>query len=47
LHVCLEDRDDRRAQRGRGGEVVVDKLGVRVDDRELGVRAATEQVAGA
>jgi hypothetical protein len=24
---------------------VVDEVGVRVDDRELGVRAATEQVA--
>jgi hypothetical protein len=46
LHVRLEDRHDRRAQRGRGGEVVVDEVGVRIDDRELGVRAATEQVAG-
>jgi hypothetical protein len=45
-HVCFEDRHDRRVQCGRGGEVVVDELGVRVDDRELGVRAATEQVAG-
>jgi hypothetical protein len=47
LHVRLEDRHDRRAQRGRVGKVAVDELGVRVDDRELGVRPATEQVAGA
>jgi len=47
LHVCLEDRHDRRVQCVRGGEVVVDEVGVRVDDRQLGVRATTEQVAGA
>jgi hypothetical protein len=46
LHVRLEDRHDWRTQRGRCGEVVVDEVGVRVDDRELGVRASTEQVAG-
>jgi hypothetical protein len=46
LHVRLEDRDDWRAQRRRSGEVAVDEVGVRVDDRELGVRAATEQLAG-
>jgi len=28
-------------------EVVVDEVDVRIDDRELCVRAATEQVAGA
>ena len=46
LHVRLEDRHNRRAQHGRGSEIGVDEVGVRVDDRELGVRAATEQVAG-
>jgi hypothetical protein len=46
LHVRLEDRHDGRAQRRRRGEVVIDDLGVRVDDRELGMPAATEQVAG-
>jgi hypothetical protein len=47
LHVSLEDRHDQRPQRCRGREIAVDEVGVRVDDRELGVRAATEQVAGA
>ena len=47
LHVRLEHRDDRRADRGRRREVVVDEIDVRVDDRELAVRRAAEQVAGA
>ena len=46
LHVRLEDRHDRCAQGGRCSEVVVDEVGVRVDDRQLGLRAATKQVAG-
>jgi hypothetical protein len=46
LHVRLEHRHDRCAQRGRCSEVIVDELGVRVDDRQLGLRAATKQVAG-
>ncbi len=43
----LEDRDDRRACRGRGREVVVDEVDVRVDHREALVRRASEQVGGA
>jgi hypothetical protein len=47
LHVRLEHRHDRRAQRGCNGEVVVDEVEVRIDDRQLRVRAATEQVTRA
>ena len=32
LHVRLEHGDDRRPDRGRGGDVVLDEVGVRVDD---------------
>ena len=47
LDVRLEHRGDRRADRGRGFEVGVHEVGVRIDDRELRMREAAEQVAGA
>jgi hypothetical protein len=47
LDVRLEDRGDRRADRGRSLEVGVHQVGVRVDDSELRVREAAEQIAGA
>src|SRR4030095_1032115 len=47
LDVRLEDGDDRGAERRRGGEVVVDELGMRVDDGKLGMGAAAEQGAPA
>ena len=37
LDVRLEDGDDRRAERRGGREVVVDEVGVRIDDGQLGV----------
>ena len=46
LHVRLEHGHDRRADRGGRGHVVVDQVGVRVDDRERAVGGAAEQVAG-
>ena len=46
LHVSLEDGDDRRADRGRRGDVVVDEVGVRLDDCKPAVRGTAEQVAG-
>jgi hypothetical protein len=45
LHVRLEDRGDRRPDRSRGRYVVVDEIGMRIDDRELPVCGAAEQVA--
>jgi len=47
LHVGLEHRDNRSTDRRRRRQVVIDQIGVRVDDSELGVRRAAEQVAGA
>jgi hypothetical protein len=47
LHVRLEDRGDRRADRPRRRDVLVDQIDVRVDDGQLAVRRAAEQVAGA
>ena len=47
LHVCLEHRHNLRAELGRRLDVVVDEIGVRVNDRELGVRTAAEQVTRA
>jgi hypothetical protein len=41
LHVRFGDRHDWRAERGCCREVIVDEGGVRIDDRELCVRAAT------
>jgi hypothetical protein len=46
LHVRLEDGDDRRSQRGRRSQVVVDEVDVWVGDGQLAVRTAAEQVAG-
>jgi len=47
LHVRVEHGDDRRALRLGEGEVPVDQVDVRVDDGELPVRCAPEQVRGA
>ena len=47
LHVRLEDGTDRRTEAPCLFEVLVDELGVRIDDRELVVRQAAEQVARA
>ena len=41
LHVRLEHSHDRGAERLGGREVVVDEVGVRVDDGELAVRACS------
>jgi hypothetical protein len=46
LHVLLEHRDDRRPDPLRRREVVVDEVPVRVDDGELVVARAAEQIAG-
>jgi len=46
LYVRLEDGNDRRPQFGRRGQIVVDQIRVRIDHRQLAVRAAAEQVAG-
>jgi rhodanese-related sulfurtransferase/predicted transcriptional regulator len=43
----LEHRDDRDALGFGDADVLVDEVGVRVDDRELAVRLAAEQVGGA
>jgi LysR family transcriptional regulator, low CO2-responsive transcriptional regulator len=47
LHVCLKHRTDRCAESPGLLEVLVDELGVRIDDSELVVRQAAEQVARA
>ena len=47
LHVGLEHGDDRDALRLGQGDVLVDEVDVRVDDGELPVRLAAEQVRGA
>ena len=47
LDVRLEHGDDRDALRLGQRDVVVDEIDVRVDDRELAVRLAAEQVGGA
>jgi glycerate kinase len=46
LHVRHEDRHDRSAESCGRGEVVADEVVVRVDDRQLSVGGAAEQVAG-
>jgi hypothetical protein len=46
LHVRLEHGRDRRTDSGRRGEVIGDEVRMRVDDGELVVRGAAEQVAG-
>ena len=47
LDVRLEDGDDRRADLLGGGDVGVDEVDVRIDDRELAVAGAAEQVTRA
>ena len=47
LHVGLEDGDDRHALRLGERDVLVDEIDVRVDDGELPVRLAAEQIGGA
>ena len=47
LHVRLEDRDDRDALGLGQRDVVVDQVDVRVDDRELAVALAAEEIGGA
>ena len=47
LHVGLEHGGDRRALRLGEGDVVVDQVDVGVDDRELSLALAAEQVGGA
>ena len=47
LNVCLEHGHDRGAELRCCRGVLIYEIVVRVDDRELGVRAAAEQVAGA
>jgi hypothetical protein len=46
LQMRLEHGHDRRSERHGRGEVVVDEVGMRVDDGQLAVRTAAEQVAG-
>jgi hypothetical protein len=47
LHVRLEDRDDRGADRLCGREVLVDERLVRIDDREHRGRGAADEIARA
>ena len=47
LHVRLEHGDDRDALRLGERDVLVDEVGVRIDDGELRLRLAAEQVGGA
>ena len=47
LQVCLEDSDDRNPLHLGQRDVVIDEIDVRVDDRELAVGLAPEQVRGA
>jgi hypothetical protein len=47
LHVCLEHGDDRRALVLGERDVLVYDVGVRVDDGELAVRLAAEEVGRA
>jgi hypothetical protein len=42
--VRVEHLDDRRALRLRLRDVLVDEVNVRLDDREVRVRRATEQI---
>ena len=44
LHVGLEYRHNRRADRGSDLDVAIDELDVRIDDRQLTLRRATEQI---
>src|SRR5947207_2099094 len=47
LNVGLDHRDDLRALRVRGRDVVVDQVRMRVDDGELPRRLAAKQIGGA
>ena len=47
LDVRLEHGRDRRSNSGRIVEVLIHEVGVWIDDRELAVRQAAEEVAGA
>ena len=47
LHVRLEDGDDRNSLSLSERDVVVDQIAVRIDDGELRLRLAAEQVGGA
>jgi hypothetical protein len=47
LHVRLEHRHDRRADPPPRVDVRLDQLDVRVEDSELALRGATEQIARA
>ena len=47
LNVGLDHRDDLRALRVRGGDVVIDQVRMRVDDGELPRRLAAKQIGGA
>ena len=47
LDVRLEHGRDRRSNRGSAVDVLIHEVGVWIDDRELVVRQAAEEVAGA
>ena len=47
LDVRLEHGRDRRSNRGSAVDVLIHEVGVWIDDRELAVRQAAEEVAGA
>ena len=47
LNVCLEDGDDRRADALGLRDITRDQRLVRIDDPELAVREAAEEVRGA
>jgi hypothetical protein len=46
LHVRLEDRHDRDALSLGQRDVLLDEIDVRIDDRELALALAAEQVGG-
>src|ERR671919_1950499 len=46
LNVRLEDRDDRNPLRLRQPDVVVDEIGVGIDDGEAAPRLAPEEIGG-
>jgi|SRR3954451_8829904 len=47
LHMRIEDGDDRRTLGFGQSDVLVDQVDVRIDDGELRVRLAAEDVGGA
>ena len=47
LHVRVEHRDDRHALGLGERDVLIDKIDVRVDDRELAVGLAPQEIGGA